>query len=71
LLALPKKEKIEISVVRVQTVTVGADPTQDALIKFTTAAADVTLRLPATVLADLEAMLTHASQAQAEHATKQ
>lgn len=65
------KESIEIPVVHVLTVTVGADPTQDALITFATDAADVTLRLPATVLAELEAMLAHASQAQAEHATKQ
>jgi hypothetical protein len=68
---MPTNESIEIPVVGVQTVTVGADPTQDALIKFSTDAADITLRLPATVLADLEAMLAHASQAQAKHATKQ
>lgn len=53
---MPDKQLIEIPVVWVASVEVSGDPTQDTLITFTTEAeAYVVLRLPPTVVAELEA----------------
>ncbi|AZO82116.1 MULTISPECIES: hypothetical protein [unclassified Bosea (in: a-proteobacteria)] len=69
---MPDKQAIEIPVVRVAAVEVSGDPTQDALVTFITEAdTDIVLRLPPTVVAELEAMLARASLEQAKRLPKQ
>ncbi|KRE15659.1 hypothetical protein ASE66_12500 [Bosea sp. Root483D1] len=69
---MPDKQAIEIPVVRVASVEVSGDPTHDSLITFSTEAdTDVVLRLPPTVVAELEALLARASLEQAKRLPKQ
>ncbi|AZO82034.1 MULTISPECIES: hypothetical protein [unclassified Bosea (in: a-proteobacteria)] len=66
------KQIIEIPIVKVVAIEVSSDPTQDSLITFATEAeADIALRLPPTVIAELEALLARASQEQAKRLPKQ
>lgn len=69
---MPDKQVIEIAVVRVASVEVSGDPTQDSLITFTAEAeADIVLRLPPTVVPEPEALLVRASLEQAKRLPKQ
>jgi hypothetical protein len=69
---MAEKQIIEIPIVRVVTIEVSADPTLDSLITFATEAeVDIALRLPPTVVAELEALLARASQEQAKRLPKQ
>ncbi len=69
---MAKKQTIEIPIVGVMRIEVSSDPTQDSVITFTTEAeANIALRLPPTVIAELEALLVRASQEQARRLPKQ
>jgi hypothetical protein len=69
---MAEKQIIEIPIVRVVTIEVSADPTLDSRITFATEAeAEIALRLPPTVVAELEAMLARASLEQAKRLPKQ
>lgn len=69
---MAEKQVIEIAIVRVSTIEVSSDPRLDTLITLSTEAeADIALRLPPTVVAELEAMLARANQEQAKRLPKQ
>lgn len=69
---MAKKQIIEIPIVGVMTIEVSSDPTQDSVITFATEAeANIALRFPPTVIAELEALLARASQEQAKRLPKQ
>lgn len=62
-----EKQIIEIPIVGVVRIEVSSDPTFGSVITFATEAeANVALRLPPTVIAELEALLARASQEQAK-----
>jgi hypothetical protein len=66
------KQIIEIPIVGVMTIEVSSDPTLDSVITFATEAeANIALRLPSPVIAELEALLARASQEQAKRSPKQ
>lgn len=64
---MAQKQTIEIPLVGVMRIEVSSDPTQDSVITFATKPeANIALRLPPTVIAELEALLARASQEQAK-----
>ena len=69
---MAEKQIIEIPIIGVMRIEVGSDPTLDSVITFATEAeANIALRLPPTVIAELEALLARASQEQAKRLPKQ
>lgn len=67
-----EKQIIEIPIIGVMRIEVSSDPTLDSVITFATEAeANIALRLPPTVIAELEALLARASQEQAKRLPKQ
>jgi len=69
---MAKKQTIEIPIVGVMRIEVSSDPSLDSVITFATEAeANIALRLPPTVIAELEALLARASQEQAKRLPKQ
>lgn len=69
---MAKKQTIEIPIVAVMRIEVSSDPSLDSVITFATEAeANIALRLPPMVIAELEALLARASQEQAKRQPKQ
>lgn len=69
---MARKQTIEIPIIGVIRIEVSSDPTQDSVITFATEAeANIALRLPPAVIAELEALLARASQEQAKRLPKQ